>query len=61
MLRKWIILSFSFVALLVGGLAYGFTSVAGASSEEAEKTEASFVCPVTGEDLPCPNCCPLNR
>lgn len=21
---------------------------------------SSFVCPITGEELPCPNCCPLN-
>jgi hypothetical protein len=21
---------------------------------------SAFVCPITGEELPCPNCCPLN-
>jgi hypothetical protein len=22
---------------------------------------ANFTCPLTGEELPCPNCCPLNQ
>jgi hypothetical protein len=27
-----------------------------------EATAASgYVCPVTGEELPCPNCCPFNQ
>jgi hypothetical protein len=26
----------------------------------ATKAVAAFVCPLTGQDLPCPNCCPLN-
>jgi hypothetical protein len=26
----------------------------------AAKAPAAFVCPLTGQELPCPNCCPLN-
>jgi hypothetical protein len=26
----------------------------------ATNTVAAFVCPLTGQELPCPNCCPLN-
>jgi hypothetical protein len=22
---------------------------------------ATYTCPITGEELPCPNCCPLNQ
>jgi hypothetical protein len=32
---------------------------AAAASNQA-KTE-SYTCPLTGEELPCPTCCPLNR
>lgn len=48
--RKWL-----WAALLglpvavVGGLAYANHSQA-----------RPFVCPITGEELPCPKCCPLN-
>ena len=23
--------------------------------------ETAYVCPLTGEELPCPKCCPLNK
>ena len=23
--------------------------------------EQGYICPATGEELPCPNCCPLNK
>lgn len=36
-------------AVVVGGLAY-------AKHAQAE----TFTCPITGEELPCPKCCPLN-
>jgi hypothetical protein len=25
------------------------------------KAKAGYVCPITGETLPCPKCCPLNQ
>jgi hypothetical protein len=24
------------------------------------KAERGFICPITGQELPCPKCCPLN-
>jgi len=36
--------------LAIGGFVY-----AGVASQKA-----GFICPATGEELPCPACCPLN-
>lgn len=48
--RKWLWAAVLVVpALVAGGLAY-------AKSQKAK----SYTCPITGEELPCPNCCPLN-
>jgi hypothetical protein len=27
----------------------------------AEAKAGTYTCPLTGEELPCPNCCPLNN
>ena len=40
-------------ALVGGGFAY-------ANGTKAQPAPAGFVCPVTGETLPCEQCCPLN-
>ena len=40
---------FAVPALVAGGLAY-------ANSQKAKP----YTCPITGENLPCPKCCPLN-
>jgi hypothetical protein len=36
------------------------TEVARNKNSAAEGDEG-YVCPLTGETLPCPNCCPLNK
>lgn len=41
---------------LVGGILYT-RAKAGAEQNQAAK----YICPLTGEELPCPNCCPLNK
>ena len=47
--------------LVVGGLAYAST-LANPQSEQPQQTAAdSYTCPLTGEELPCPNCCPMNE
>jgi hypothetical protein len=28
---------------------------------KAKAAEGPFICPITGEELACPNCCPLNQ
>lgn len=30
-------------------------------ASEGTKAETSYTCPATGEELPCPKCCPLNK
>lgn len=29
--------------------------------KQAQVAEQGYTCPVTGEELPCPNCCVLNQ
>ena len=48
--RKWLWAALVAVpAVVAGGLAYA----------NAQKARA-YTCPITGEELPCPKCCPLN-
>jgi hypothetical protein len=42
---------------VVGGLLYANTQK---QTDKPEEAAGSYVCPLTGEELPCPNCCPLN-
>jgi uncharacterized membrane protein len=50
-MKKWVLSALVAVALAVaGGLVYAQTTA----------TAKSFTCPLTGEELPCPDCCPLN-
>lgn len=52
-MRKWIWGALLALPLaLAGGLAY---------AKSQRPVEGAFVCPLTGEELPCPNCCPLNQ
>ena len=46
--RKWIWSALLAVPLAAGGLVY------------ANSQARSYVCPITGEALPCEKCCPLN-
>jgi hypothetical protein len=47
--------------LAVAGLVYGQT-LTQRQAEKPQKVEAKpYTCPVTGEELPCPNCCPYNQ
>ncbi len=56
MRKKWLWATLLLLPLAIGGLVY-----AGAQANADTRTnEAGFVCPITGEELPCPNCCPLN-
>jgi hypothetical protein len=46
--------------LIVGGLVYanGQKSI---QDKPRQTNESGYVCPVTGEELPCKNCCPLSQ
>jgi hypothetical protein len=48
--RKWLWTALAALPLAVAaGLVY------------AQSQARSYTCPITGEELPCPNCCPLNQ
>ena len=52
---KWIWAALLALPLAVaGGLAY-------AKTQQQRPSEGGYVCPLTGEELPCPRCCPLNQ
>jgi hypothetical protein len=43
------------------GLVYG-RSLANRPADQPQTGERqSYICPATGEELPCPKCCPLNQ
>ena len=46
--------------LAVAGLVYGKTLTQRQSEKPQPVKAETFTCPLTGEELPCPNCCPLN-
>jgi hypothetical protein len=49
--RNWLVAALVAVPVLVlGGLGYA----------HSQRT-VGYTCPLTGETLPCPNCCPLNQ
>lgn len=52
-MRKWMWAVLAAVPLAVaGGLVYAVSH---------QSDAGGFVCPITGEELPCPECCPLNE
>ena len=59
-MRKWILTTVAAVPLaVIGGLVY---ANAGKNADHRQPVASDgFVCPITGEELPCPNCCPLNQ
>jgi hypothetical protein len=54
-MRKWIWAALLTVPLAAAG---GFGLVYANSHKD---NSGGYVCPITGEELPCPNCCPLNQ
>jgi hypothetical protein len=58
--KKWI-----GAALAILPVAIGSGWVIANSNSKTEETaqanqEIGYICPATGEELPCPKCCPLN-
>jgi hypothetical protein len=58
--RKALLTALVALPLAVGDLVFGQMA-----QRQAEKPQqinaATFTCPLTGEELPCPNCCPLKQ
>lgn len=53
------------VALVALPLAVGGSLLANSQLQTVENqtpmAEQGYICPATGEELPCPKCCPLNK
>jgi hypothetical protein len=57
MRNKWVLTGLVALPLAVaGGLVYANTK----QNDQTQPRATGYVCPITGETLPCPNCCPLN-
>ncbi len=52
--RKWLAAALLALPLAAAGVVYGQAWV------REERHPAGYECPLTGEQLPCPKCCPLN-
>jgi hypothetical protein len=46
--------------LLIGGFALA-NAMKPADQQSQQALEKGYICPATGEELPCPHCCPLNK
>lgn len=57
-MRKKMLLALLAIPFLAGGVALAMS--AGASVVPAQPAD-DYICPVTGEVLPCPDCCPYAR
>lgn len=51
--RKVVWTALVVLPLAVAGMAY-------VGAIKAQLAQSGYTCPLTGEQLPCPNCCPLN-
>jgi hypothetical protein len=59
--RKWLWTALLTLPLAAVGVVYG-KSLTQRQAEQPQTGEAQgYTCPITGEELPCPNCCPLNQ
>ena len=60
-MKKWVAASVVALPVLAASAVY-FGQPANAKTEVTQQqADAGFVCPVTGEVLPCENCCQLNK
>lgn len=55
--RKWFLTALLALPVAAAGLVYGQSLVRTGQPQNS----AGYVCPLTGEELPCPHCCPLNE
>jgi hypothetical protein len=60
--NKWLWVGLTALPLAVaGGLFYANANGKQNDQAKQEVTSGGYVCPITGEELPCPKCCPLNQ
>jgi hypothetical protein len=60
-MRKLTICIAAAIPLAVGGLVYAASFSRNVNKDATPVGQSGYVCPITGEHLPCPNCCPLNQ
>lgn len=54
MRRTWLLTSLLALPLAIGGIVY-------AKATKPQPAQSGYTCPLTGEELPCPKCCPLKN
>jgi hypothetical protein len=47
--------------LAVGGIVAASSQDRTGNTHQSQVAEQGYICPVTGEELPCPRCCVLNQ
>lgn len=47
--------------LAVGGFVLANNQLQGTEKKSSVVADQGYTCPITGEKLGCPNCCPLNQ
>ena len=59
--RKWLWTALMALPLAVVGVIYGKSLTQRQTGQQPQTEAQGYTCPITGEELPCPNCCPLNQ
>ena len=55
--RRRVLLALVLVPILAAGVVYGRDALKRPKNHGA----GGYICPLTGEELPCPKCCPLKQ
>ena len=53
--------AFVVLPIVAGGLAYASMLSRPQSEQATQATAETYTCPLTGEELPCRNCCPIGE
>jgi hypothetical protein len=59
-MRKWMLAALlALPPAVAGGLLYARSATG--VEKPGQVSETGYTCPLTGEELPCPDCCPLSK
>jgi hypothetical protein len=59
--RNWLWTALLALPMAVAGLVYGRALTQRPAEQPQTREAQGYTCPITGEELPCPLCCPLNQ
>ena len=59
--KKWIGAALAVLPLAIGGGFVIANSQTKTNQQVKANQEVGYICPATGEELPCQKCCPLNN